>query len=109
MVITALINLLHDALLDPTGGKWRTAAFFLVSGIFSFSLVPFLDHLLLMCALMVISAVSFLAALGTHFEWPGFRLPREPHECHRCRYDLTDNVSGVCPECGTPVDADVET
>lgn len=23
--------------------------------------------------------------------------------CRRCGYDLTDNVSGVCPECGTEV------
>ena len=23
--------------------------------------------------------------------------------CRRCGYDLTGNVSGVCPECGTPV------
>ena len=22
--------------------------------------------------------------------------------CQRCRYDLTGNTSGVCPECGTP-------
>jgi hypothetical protein len=22
--------------------------------------------------------------------------------CSRCGYDLTGNVSGVCPECGTP-------
>lgn len=22
--------------------------------------------------------------------------------CARCGYDLTGNVSGVCPECGTP-------
>lgn len=25
--------------------------------------------------------------------------------CNRCRYDLTGNVSGVCPECGTPARA----
>lgn len=25
--------------------------------------------------------------------------------CPRCRYNLTGNVSGVCPECGTPVAA----
>lgn len=23
--------------------------------------------------------------------------------CHRCSYNLTGNVSGVCPECGTAV------
>lgn len=24
--------------------------------------------------------------------------------CRRCDYDLTGNISGTCPECGTPVD-----
>lgn len=23
--------------------------------------------------------------------------------CKNCGYDLTGNVSGICPECGTPV------
>lgn len=27
----------------------------------------------------------------------------EPH-CKKCDYNLTGNVSGVCPECGTPVE-----
>lgn len=27
---------------------------------------------------------------------------KEGH-CHQCGYDLTANVSGRCPECGTPV------
>ncbi|HET6246078.1 MAG TPA: hypothetical protein VFE47_00120 [Tepidisphaeraceae bacterium] len=26
----------------------------------------------------------------------------ENGRCHGCRYDLTGNISGVCPECGTP-------
>ncbi|MEZ6086319.1 MAG: hypothetical protein R3E58_20745 [Phycisphaerae bacterium] len=23
--------------------------------------------------------------------------------CHQCRYNLTGNESGICPECGTPI------
>jgi hypothetical protein len=35
------------------------------------------------------------AGLAGDFEPPATR-------CPRCGYDLTGNVSGVCPECGTP-------
>ncbi len=28
----------------------------------------------------------------------------DPKRCKRCEYDLTGNVSGVCPECGTAVE-----
>jgi hypothetical protein len=36
---------------------------------------------------------------------PSRRLP--PNLCTACRYDLTGNISGVCPECGTPTQAEV--
>lgn len=36
--------------------------------------------------------------------WIADRRARLPHECPRCRYDLTGNVSGICPECGAPLD-----
>jgi hypothetical protein len=26
-----------------------------------------------------------------------------PSHCMKCKYDLTGNVSGICPECGTPL------
>jgi hypothetical protein len=29
------------------------------------------------------------------------RIP--PGHCRECGYNLTGNVSGICPECGTPV------
>ena len=30
-------------------------------------------------------------------------------QCRACSYDLTGNVSGVCPECGTPLEKDSPT
>lgn len=33
--------------------------------------------------------------------WPD-RHPK-PGSCIKCRYDLTGNTSGICPECGTPI------
>ena len=32
------------------------------------------------------------------------RRARPPAHCARCGYDLTGNVSGICPECGTAID-----
>ncbi|HVZ93137.1 MAG TPA: hypothetical protein VG797_01365 [Phycisphaerales bacterium] len=29
------------------------------------------------------------------------RRPARAHECRACLYDLSGNVTGVCPECGT--------
>lgn len=31
------------------------------------------------------------------------RRVRPPLECKHCSYNLTGNVSGICPECGTPI------
>jgi hypothetical protein len=35
-------------------------------------------------------------------QWTFFVRQDEPPVCHVCGYDLRMNVSGVCPECGTP-------
>jgi hypothetical protein len=29
--------------------------------------------------------------------------PNAPPTCPKCEYNLTGNVSGICPECGTPI------
>jgi hypothetical protein len=34
---------------------------------------------------------------------------RDPRHCGQCNYDLTGNVSGICPECGWQVPAKVPT
>ncbi|MGD8450719.1 MAG: hypothetical protein PVJ57_02775 [Phycisphaerae bacterium] len=36
------------------------------------------------------------------------RQERRPHHCLKCGYDLTGNVSGRCPECGTKTRAKVQ-
>jgi hypothetical protein len=44
-----------------------------------------------------------LAALlpaGRYIGWRIRRHRRTAGKCARCGYDLTGNVSGVCPECG---------
>lgn len=33
-----------------------------------------------------------------------FMRPEPPNECLNCSYDLTGNVSGVCPECGAAIE-----
>jgi hypothetical protein len=38
---------------------------------------------------------------GTYL-WRRSRTPPAGH-CPKCSYDLTGNVSGVCPECGTEI------
>ncbi len=46
-----------------------------------------------------------MAVCSVFLMWLSRRWSRMPsgHFCRSCGYDLTGNVSGVCPECGTPI------
>ena len=44
--------------------------------------------------------LSIWLALEIGHRFPG---PVPPPLCRKCGYNLTGNVSGVCPECGTPI------
>jgi len=49
-----------------------------------------------------------LVAVPTALLW--WRDRRYPAgHCRNCGYDLTGNVSGVCPECGTPIKREAKT
>ena len=49
-------------------------------------------------------AVFLLLAIWTIWAWTRkSRAERAPGHCPRCGFDLTGNVSGVCPECGQRV------
>jgi hypothetical protein len=45
--------------------------------------------------------VAILVGVIAHVLW---RKYRTPGRCTGCGYDLTGNISGICPECGLPVD-----
>lgn len=57
-------------------------------------------------ATVALGAASLIVPVGTavaYYRWR-MRIQRRPPRgpgCKRCGYDLTGNVSGVCPECGT--------
>ncbi len=44
-----------------------------------------------------------LTAIPTAWLWHRDRPPPPPGHCQSCGYNLTGNVSGVCPECGERV------
>lgn len=40
--------------------------------------------------------------------WRDLRRRIPPGHCQQCRYNLTANTSGICPECGTPIPKEVQ-
>lgn len=66
--------------------------------------------LLFLLSALGVAVALVVAALATailldlfHPQWGSLAEGRrERGLCFRCGYDLTGNVSGVCPECGTP-------
>lgn len=54
--------------------------------------------------LMLVFGLPLLCWCGMSLWRCAARMAGSPqHACRRCGYDLTGNVSGTCPECGTPV------
>lgn len=106
------------------GTKWIVGV---IGGLFSF-VVVYLGTGVFLCRVgeghpiwgpvFAIVAPGLLGlAAGIHtfrasIQWANvrsFRLTKEPDyrpfavgHCQKCGYDLTGNVSGLCPECGTP-------
>jgi hypothetical protein len=61
------------------------------------------------CFLLMLPPLSLLVGAMVAYRMLGgtfrvFRRRVPPGHCPKCRCDLAGNVSGVCPECGTPVE-----
>ena len=105
LAIIPVINLLAEMLEDTSKGTLAKGVLFLLSGIIQFAGIFFLERRdwLLICGLSCISAFSFYAAFGTIFQWPGFRKPKDPDICESCGWELTENDSDNCTECGASI------
>lgn len=81
--------------------------FLVVTGFYMPILVMMVGNTVAIAALAVpvisvpIAYFSFKKTFG-YFRWK--KIPRLGSGCWKCGYNLTGNVSGVCPECGTPID-----
>lgn len=52
----------------------------------------------------IVMWVGIMATIAVQQTWTRFRGRRRAKGiCRCCAYDLTGNISGVCPECGTPI------
>ena len=70
----------------------------LVNPGYSLTLVGILSNdMLFWGTLMLVTGFGLWTWCRMHPRRPGF-----PH-CPHCEYDLTANVSGICPECGNPI------
>lgn len=109
MAIIPLRFLFEQKLLDRCSSDWYRIIFFFFFGLVPFAGIPFLgsEDAVLIVGLVIITGIFLWAAFATLFQLPGFRPPIQAHECHKCRYNLTSNTSGICPECGTPITAKV--
>jgi rubrerythrin len=53
---------------------------------------------------MLVGLLAIVVAVDVIRRLDRIRRLRKQHVCYHCGYDLTGNVSGICPECGMSVD-----
>jgi 4-amino-4-deoxy-L-arabinose transferase-like glycosyltransferase len=109
--VVALLSRRQSAAVDV----FRTACWCLIGSClnvkanvpFASYFVPFhgfwpsyLDSIRTLSRLGVVAGLTAIVVATVLFRPPP--LPK-PGCCSRCGYNLTDNTSGICPECGTPV------
>lgn len=81
----------HIEYFRPDPSRWKPA-FYNTLGFFAPSGY---------CDIPLTSTLCVLAAGSIWYLWRRRKYPA--HCCQKCGYDLTGNMSGICPECGTPI------
>jgi hypothetical protein len=92
----------HVEIYDPSVGSWdfwddpRSYGFTRPKGYFDLGIG---DKRIVRIPLWMPLIVTLIPT--AFLFWRDRRIP--PGQCLKCRYDLTGNTSGVCPECGNPL------
>ncbi|GJM24120.1 MAG: hypothetical protein DHS20C16_05350 [Phycisphaerae bacterium] len=67
--------------------------------------VPPANKFLGMGAILILAIVAYLVARRIYIRSRWTIVIHVAPKCYHCRYDLTGNESGICPECGTTIPA----
>ena len=99
--------------LRPRGLRWSSWGFRLISFRQSSDSIEHIQHYKMEMGIPYWLLVIFFSAypIVAFIRRPARlrRLRRERGLCQDCGYNLTGNVSGVCPECGEKVEAGTAT
>jgi hypothetical protein len=83
----------------PKGFHWEPLPPIDLSGVFSVFIVSEVNFRYDVLAIIFIAATVLVS-----LKWlVAYRRRAIANQCRNCDYNLTGNVSGVCPECGTPI------
>jgi hypothetical protein len=120
--VTVCTWLTGDTGGGPPGREWAYALSAWHYKQYGGPIEPEAWHLLLVSLAALPTVVGFLVFLAVpiiSWRWIIPRLirwivvRRTENRCRVCSYDLTGNVSGICPECGSPIedmpDVDIST
>jgi uncharacterized paraquat-inducible protein A len=89
ILLSPMIILIEDVVC---AGVTRTAT--------ALSLPPLVT---MVATAVAVLAVAVILAQLLYFGFREAHVEQDGPRCQRCDYDLTGNVSGVCPECGRPL------
>ncbi|HNO78368.1 MAG TPA: hypothetical protein PKN33_09945 [Phycisphaerae bacterium] len=63
--------------------------------------LPWFDEVLMCAAIGLPVIPAYWVSRATYMNVRWSKVEYDGSSCRQCGYDLTGNVSGVCPECGT--------
>jgi hypothetical protein len=104
------LSVLRNTRADRIASRWRSVKLAAVASYLAWmgckswpGWYPFADHNPFLGISEIMLAIAVCWLIRAYLE----ARPRDPMQCAKCGYNLTGNVSGRCPECGSITEASV--